>query len=442
ATNSQRLFGTPNEGPYVKDGINERVVRGCADTINPAQEGTKAAAHYRLEVASGETAVLRLRLADTDPRAATPFAGFDETVATRLREADACYDAITPPALSADERLVMRQALAGMLWSKQHYFFDLDAWLEAHGAHPLSDMRWPDCRNINWFHMVTDDVISMPDKWEYPWFAAWDLAFHTVALSVVDLDFAKQQVELRLRDVYQHPSGQVPAYEWSFGDVNPPVHAWATLYIYHEEKFRRGAGDVAFLRRAFHGLVRNFTWWLNRKDPGGRNVFEGGFLGLDNIGVFDRSRPLPTGGHLEQADGTAWMAFYCGTMLSMALELASEDPAYEDVASKFFEHFVAIVDAMNTLGGTGVWDDDDGFYYDQLLAHGHATKLKIRSMVGIIPLFAVEVLETGLLKKLPGFTKRLNWFLENRRDLARHISYMTEDGESDHNHRLLAIPTR
>ena len=424
-TNQQRLFGTPNATPWVKDGINDQVVRGRADALNPAQTGTKAAAHYRLEVPPGGATVVRLRLRDVAPGTGDAFAGFDDVVALRLKEADAFYDSITPPSLSADERLVLRQSLAGMLWSKQYYFFDLDAWLEAHGAHPLSDMRWPDCRNVGWFHMVTDDVISMPDKWEYPWFAAWDLAFHTVALSVVDLDFAKRQLELMLRDVYQHPSGQVPAYEWNFGDVNPPVHAWATLYIYHEEKARRGTGDIPFLRRAFQGLVRNFTWWLNRKDPGGRNVFEGGFLGLDNIGVFDRSRPLPTGGRLEQADGTAWMVLFAQNMLEISLELAQDDPVYEDSALRFFEHYLWISAAMDRIGDRNddMWDEADGFFYDVLrLPDGSASQLKVRSMVGLLPLCASTTLPPGTVERFPTLAERARRFMRYHAELVANIA--------------------
>ena len=369
--------------------------------------------------------MVRLRLRDVASGTGDAFAGFDDVVALRLKEADAFYDSITPPSLSADERLILRQSLAGMLWSKQYYFFDLDAWLEAHGAHPLSDMRWPDCRNVGWFHMVTDDVISMPDKWEYPWFAAWDLAFHTVALSVVDLDFAKRQLELMLRDVYQHPSGQVPAYEWNFGDVNPPVHAWATLYIYHEEKARRGTGDIPFLRRAFQGLVRNFTWWLNRKDPGGRNVFEGGFLGLDNIGVFDRSRPLPTGGRLEQADGTAWMVLFAQNMLEISLELAQDDPVYEDSALRFFEHYLWISAAMDRIGDRNddMWDEADGFFYDVLrLPDGRASQLKVRSMVGLLPLCASTTLPPGTVERFPTLAERARRFMRYHAELVANIA--------------------
>jgi hypothetical protein len=441
-TNMERLFGTPNDTHFVKDAFHARVVHGDLEAVNPNGMGTKAAALYKIRLEPGQSVTLRMRLCPEDEATARPFSKeFEQVFADRIAESDAFYAGIAPSNLTPDERNVARQAAAGLMWSKQFYHYIVEDWLKGDPTQVQPpDSRWHG-RNSDWRYVYCRDVISMPDKWEYPWFAAWDLAFHVVALARIDPQFAKEQLILFLREWYMHPSGQIPAYEFAFGDVNPPVHAWACWRVY-KMTGPKGGRDRAFLARVFQKLLINFTWWVNRKDPDGKHLFAGGFLGLDNIGVFDRSRPLPTGGHLEQADGTAWMAFYCGTMLSIALELASEDPAYEDVASKFFEHFVAIVDAMNTLGGTGLWDDDDGFYYDQLLAHGHATKLKIRSMVGIIPLFAVEVLEAGLLKKLPGFTKRLNWFLENRRDLARHISYMTEDGESDHDHRLLAIPTR
>jgi hypothetical protein len=343
--------------------------------------------------------------------------------------------------MPADERNVARQAAAGLLWSKQFYHYIVDEWLRGDPAQPTPPAARLSGRNADWKQLFCRDVISMPDKWEYPWFAAWDLAFHVVALARLDPQFAKDQLLLFLREWYMHPSGQVPAYEFAFGDVNPPVHAWACWRVY-KLTGAKGGRDRLFLARAFQKLLINFTWWVNRKDPEGKHIFAGGFLGLDNIGVFDRSRPLPTGGHLEQADGTAWMAFYCGTMLSIALELASENPAYEDIASKFFEHFVAITDAMNSVGGTGLWDEEDGFYYDQLMVHGQATRLKVRSMVGIIPLFAAEILNSDTLARLPGFSKRMNWFLQHRKDLARHIAYLVA-GRSNHpTHRLLAIPSR
>jgi hypothetical protein len=358
-----------------------------------------------------------------------------------LQEADEFYRSVTPPSVSPDAANVMRQAIAGMLWSKQYFFFDGDSWLEEHNSHPLHH-GYRNSRNSEWYHMLNEDIISMPDKWEYPWYAAWDLAFHTLPLAIVDPDFAKEQMGLMLRGLYLHPSGQMPAYEWNFSDVNPPVHAFATLFLHRTEQAMRGETDLDFLKSAFNKLLLNFTWWVNRKDPQGLNIFEGGFLGLDNIGVFDRSRPLPTGGHLEQADGTAWMAFYAATMLSMALELARDEPAYEDMASKFFEHFIAITDAMNNLGGTGLWDEKDGFYYDRLHMDGQSIPLRVRSLVGLVPLFAVEVLEENLLDRLPAFKKRMLWFLKNRRDLATQISYLEVGGEPGHQHLLLAIPSR
>jgi mannosylglycerate hydrolase MGH1-like protein len=441
ATNDAKLFGGRNEEPFVKDGIDEYVVHGRSDAVNPARTGTKAAAHHRLEIPAGETRVVRLRLVDVAPDARETFGpAFDETMATRLREADAFYDAISPPSLSPDERAVMRQALAGMLWSKQYYFFDLDAWLAGHGNHPLLGMATPGARNVDWFHMVNDDVIAMPDKWEYPWYAAWDLAFHTVTLAMVDLDFAKHQLELMLRDVYQHPSGQLPAYEWNFGDVNPPVHAWAALYIYYEEKARSGAGDLRFLRRAFNGLVLNFTWWLNRKDPLGHNVFEGGFLGLDNVGVFDRSKALPTGGRLEQADGTAWMVLYSQNMLEIALELAANDPVYEDSALRFFEHYMWVAAAMDRIGENNdeMWDEQDGFFYDVLrLPDGRATRLKVRSMVGLLPLCASTTLEAAVMERFPRLRERAQRFLKYHYELVSNIAAPDRPGMGGR--RLLSV---
>src|SRR5688572_16639770 len=331
-SNGTRLWGQPNASPYVKDAFHEFVIGGRTDAVNPAHSGTKAAVHYRLDVPAGGARVVRLRLSQT--AAAKPFASFDTILAQRQHEADEFYNRITPPSLGEDERRVHRQALAGMLWSKQYYYFDLDTWLEEHHAHPLLGRGTGSARNAEWFHMLNSDILSMPDKWEYPWYAAWDLAFHTIALSLVDPDFAKSQLLLLLRTLYAHPSGQIPAYEWNFSDVNPPVHAWATLFLYNLEK-QKGRDDVRFLEHSFQGLLLNFNWWVNRKDPEGKNVFAGGFLGLDNIGIFDRSAPLPTGGTLEQADGTAWMAFYCQCMVEMALILSEEDPLYEETAFKF-----------------------------------------------------------------------------------------------------------
>ena len=402
-TNTERLFGKPNATSFVKDGINDYVVHGREGAVNPARTGTKAAAHHRLSVAPGESAVIRLRLTDRGlDTVGDPLADFAQIFDARREEADAFYRTLTPPSTSADMASVMRQAYAGMLWSKQHYFFDADRWLEEHGAGPFISAR-RQVRNSDWVHMVNDDVISMPDKWEYPWYAAWDLAFHTIAFSMLDTDFAKQQLDLMLREVYLHPSGQIPAYEWNFGDVNPPVHAWATMFLYRLEQLTRGGeGDLEFLKRSFGKLMANFGWWVNRKDRFGKNVFEGGFLGLDNIGVFDRSAPLPTGGHLEQADGTAWMSLFCQNMLEMGMELAGHDRAFEDLAAKFVDHFLWIGYAMNKPGPDGMWDEEDGFYYDLLrLPDGSATRLKVRSMVGLLPLCATTMFEPWQRERVP-----------------------------------------
>ena len=364
-SNNNRLWGQANASPYVKDAFHEYVASGNQEAVNPDRIGTKAAAYYRLEVPAGGSKVIRLRLGQKT--AVNSFAMFDEAFAARINEADEFYDRITPRSLSEDERRVHRQSLAGMLWSKQYYYFDLDRWLNEHQAHPLSANAACHVRNAEWFHMLNSDIISMPDKWEYPWYAAWDLAFHTIALSLVDFDFAKDQLLLMLRNLYAHPNGQLPAYEWNFSDVNPPVHAWATLFLFNIEK-ELGRADLAFLERSFQGLMLNFNWWVNRKDPQGKNVFAGGFLGLDNIGVFDRSSPLPTGGHLDQADGTAWMAFYCQNMLEIALILTEYDPMYEDIAGRFLEHFLWITYAMDRIGThhDEMWDAEDGFFYDLL----------------------------------------------------------------------------
>jgi hypothetical protein len=400
-TNDERLFNKPNRTPYVKDGINECIVHGRTNAVNPNGAGTKASANYELMVGAGENKVIRLRLNHIAPEALKkPYAGtrrdpfgrhFDEVFDTRLREADDFYAAITPSSLGEDEARVMRQALAGMLWSKQYYCFDVETWLEEHDADPM--IAWSrGIRNKDWFHMINDDIISMPDKWEYPWYAAWDLAFHTMALSLVDLDFAKQQLQLMVQPLYLHPSGQIPAYEWNFSDVNPPVHAWAAIFLNNTERMQRGKGDIEFLKRIVNKLVANFTWWVNRKDRFGKNVFEGGFLGLDNIGVFDRSAPLPTGGHLEQADGTAWMALFCQNMAEIAIELAVHDSTFEDLVEKFLEHFLWIAAASNRPDG--LWDEQDGFYYDLLrMPDGTSTRLKVRSMVGLLPLCATTVVE-------------------------------------------------
>jgi len=441
-TNSIRLHDFPSPSPYVKDAFHEFVIHDRAGAVNPKRVGTKAAAHYRVTIPAGGRVTLRARLRPESEADKPPFGpGFDEVMTRRAAEANLFYDRKFPPHIGPEDRAVARQAAAGLLWTKQFYHYVVAEWLNGDPSQPTPPRSRLTGRNADWHHVFCRDVISMPDKWEYPWFAAWDLAFHMVALAKLDPKFAKDQLVLFLREWYMHPSGQIPAYEFAFGDVNPPVHAWACWRVY-KMTAQRGHRDRVFLARVFHKLLINFTWWVNRKDPHGQNLFSGGFLGLDNIGVFDRSKPLPSGMSLEQADGTAWMAFYCGTMLSIALELASEEPAYEDVASKFFEHFVAITDAMNTLGGTGLWDEEDGFYYDQLRIHDEPVKLKVRSMVGIIPLFAAEVLDIAKLNGLPGFLKRMNWFLENRKDLARHISYMATDDGYGHGHRLLAIPSR
>ena len=441
-TNEERLFGAPNASPYVKDAFHRFIVDGDAAAVNPARTGTKVALDYRLELPAESEVVLRLRLFSQDAAPAERFGdGFERVFAERIAEAHAFYDSVLPALMTPEERNVARQGYAALLQSKQFFHYVVRDWLEGDPAQPTPPPSRRHGRNHDWGHLYNRDIISMPDKWEYPWYAAWDLAFHMIPMARVDPHFAKEQLLLLLREWYMHPNGQIPAYEFAFGDVNPPVHAWAAWRVY---KLTGPAGkrDRIFLRRVFDKLVINFTWWVNRKDAEGKHVFGGGFLGLDNIGVFDRSQPLPTGGHLEQADGTAWMAFYAATMLSMALELAQEDPVYEDVASKFFEHFVAITDAMNTLGGSGLWDETDGFYYDQLHANGQHVPLRVRSMVGLLPLIAVEVLEEESIAKLPGFSKRMQWFLRNRQDLSRHISYMESSDHGHEAHRLLAIPSR
>ena len=442
-TSAARLFGTPNPAWHVKDAFHDYVVHGRHDVVNPAQSGTKAAAYYTLAVPAGGTVTLRLRLR---PAAGSPDGlgdDFDQVFAERRRAADEFYAGCIAEPLSGDERRVARQAYAGLLWSKQFYHYSVGEWLDGDPGQPAPPPSRRRGRNAEWGHAYHADILSMPDKWEYPWYAAWDLAFHMIPMARIDPHFAKEQLALLLREWYMHPSGQIPAYEFAFGDVNPPVHAWAAWRVY-KMTAPRGKRDRVFLGRVFHKLLINFTWWVNRKDLEGHNLFAGGFLGLDNIGVFDRSKPLPTGGHLEQADGTAWMAFYCSTMLAMALELASDDPTYEDVASKFFEHFVAITDAMNSLGGTGLWDEQDGFYYDRLHVGGTQTPLRIRSLVGLAPLFACEIIDDAVVNRLPSFRKRMDWFLRNRPELGRHIAYLTAP-RPDYGHRLhrlLAIPSR
>ncbi|MGB7159112.1 MAG: hypothetical protein WBD40_13670 [Tepidisphaeraceae bacterium] len=407
-TNNERIFRTPNRSPFVKDGINEYLVHGKRGAVNPDQTGTKAAAHYVVDVPPAGQSVIKLRLRDTALGGATrPFgAEFDAVFRTRKRECDEFYASLTPQTATPDEALVLRQSLSGMLWSKQYYFFNVHDWLTERGVDPLRPAK--PGRNQDWFHMVNDHVISMPDKWEYPWYAAWDLAFHTVPLAMVDLDFAKQQLDLMLGELYLHPNGQIPAYEWNFSDVNPPVHAWAALYVYRMEQARRGEGDRAFLTRMFGKLMLNFTWWVNRKDRAGRNVFEGGFLGLDNIGVFDRSAPLPTGGYLEQADGTAWMALFCQNLFEIGVELASHDSGVEDLTIKFVEHFLWIAAALNRPGDDGMWDEEDGFYYDVLrLPDGRAERLKVRSMVGLLPLAATTLIEPWQRERVPRLAAHL-----------------------------------
>ena len=401
-TNNERIFGTPNTSPYVKDAFNNYIVHGDHNAINPRQLGTKSAAHYQVNVGAGQTATIRLRLSDVAPESiGDAFKSFSEIMAARLHEADQFYKSITPERVGEDEALVMRQALAGMLWSKQYFFFDVDKWLEEHGEDPMRPGVRP-MRNSEWFHMLNQHVISMPDKWEYPWYAAWDLAFHTLALSTVDISFAKEQLDLMLQEYFLHPTGQIPAYEWNFSDVNPPVHAWATIFLYRTEQALKGEGDLEFLKRAFAKLTLNFSWWVNRKDRFGKNLFEGGFLGLDNIGVFDRSAPLPTGGHLEQADGTAWVAMFCQNMAEISVELATHDSSFEDMAIKFVDHFLWIARAMNQTGPEGMWDEEDGFYYDVLrLPDGSATRLKVRSMVGLLPLCATTVIEPWQRERVP-----------------------------------------
>ncbi len=441
-TNIQRLFGSKMSTQFVKDSFHSFVINDVKKAVNPKHTGTKASFYSRREIPPGGSAVLYLRLFAESEKPAEIFGSeFEKIFAQRVRETDEFYAGRMPPKISDDEANVIRQAYAGLLWSKQFYYYSVREWIEGDPSQPPPTPERTKGRNSEWKHLYNRDIISMPDKWEYPWYAAWDLAFHMISLSRVDPDFAKQQLILLLREWYMHPNGQIPAYEFAFGDVNPPVHAWACWRVY-KITAPKGKRDRLFLARVFQKLLLNFTWWVNRKDIDGANLFSGGFLGLDNIGVFDRSQPLPVGGHLEQADATAWMAFYCLTMLSMALELASEDPAYADVASKFFEHFVAITDAINTLGGSGLWDQLDGFYYDQLHINGTGTPLRTRSIVGIIPLLAVEVLEQEQINKLPSFKKRMEWFIRERQDLSRYISYMEHVGPRATGRNLLAVPSR
>jgi Glycosyl hydrolase family 63 C-terminal domain len=421
-TNNERIFGTPNASPYVKDAINEYVVHGRLAAVNPENRGTKSVAHYQVTVGPGQTATTRLRLTPISPAAiGDPFSSFSDTMTTRQREADEFYRAVTPERVSEDEARVMRQALAGMLWGKQYFGLEVDKWLKEHGVDPMRPHP-KHIRNSEWFHMLNNHIISMPDKWEYPWYAAWDLAFHTIALSIVDVDFAKGQLDLMLQESFLHPTGQIPAYEWNFSDVNPPVHAWATIFLYRTEQALKGQGDLEFLKRSFAKLTLNFSWWVNRKDRFGKNLFEGGFLGLDNIGVFDRSAPLPTGGYLEQADGTAWVALFCQNMLEISIELAAHDSYFEDMATKFAEHFLWIAHAMNQMGPDGMWDEEDGFYYDVLrLPDGSASRLKVRSMVGLLPLCATSVIEPWQRERVPKVMKSLTERLQRMPELLRSI---------------------
>ena len=439
-TNAHRLWGSDNATPYVKDGINDYVVQGMKNTVNPQRAGTKAAAHYNLTVGAGESVVVKLRLSNAAPQGKAAFEDFDPIFKQRKDEADEFYATVIPHDLSDDAKSVMRQGFGGMLWSKQFYHYVIKQWLDGDPGQIPPPPERKNGRNHEWLHLYNSDVISMPDKWEYPWYAAWDLAFHCIPLALVDSDFAKEQLVLMLREWYMHPNGQIPAYEWAFGDVNPPVHAWAAWRVYKIDKKRHGKGDREFLERVFHKLLLNFTWWVNRKDAGGMNIFEGGFLGLDNIGVFDRSAPLPTGGYIEQSDGTSWMAMYTLNLLAISMELAKGDPAYEDVASKFWEHFVYIAHAMSHRGqnSMGLWNEEDGFFYDVLKcpAGGHFP-MKVRSMVGLIPLFAVETLEQDVLDRLPDFKRRMEWFIENRPDLTCNLASMTLCGSKER--KLLSI---
>jgi hypothetical protein len=438
-SNTERLWQQPNASPYVKDAFHTYLVGGCRDAVNPGRRGTKAAAHYVLDIAGGGHQIIRLRLAPGGVKEG--FGSFDAVVDKRIREADEFYDRITAHALSEDARRVHRQALAGMLWSKQFYYFDLEQWLTEHRSHPLLESARPGVRNTEWFHMLNADIMSMPDKWEYPWYAAWDLAFHTIALALVDFDFAKEQLLLMLRNLYVHPNGQIPAYEWNFSDVNPPVHAWATLFLFKMER-SLGRADLRFLERSFQGLMLNFSWWLNRKDPTGRNVFAGGFLGLDNIGVFDRSAELPTGGALEQADGTAWMAFYCQCMLEIAVILCEYDPMYEELAFKFVQHFMWISYAMDRMGDQHdeMWDEQDGFFYDLLRTpDGQTRRLKVRSMVGLLPLCASTVFAGDTLDRLPRLAAMIDLFRKRHPDLTSHVAPTDKGFIGYRGRRLMAI---
>jgi hypothetical protein len=445
-TNQKRLYNVANDQPYVKDAFHEYVVNQNQAAVHPGQLGTKSAPHFHLEIESGQTITLQMRICDDDSFRKIGFdtnprlgSDFDAVFESRKTEADEFYAGVLKTIAPGEPKNIARQAYAGLMWTKQFYFYSVRDWLRGDPNRPDPPANRHQGRNKDWGHLYNRDVISMPDKWEYPWYAAWDLAFHMIPFASVDIDFAKQQLLLFLREWYMHPSGQIPAYEFAFGDVNPPVHAWAALRVYEIGK-QNGQADHQFLSRVFHKLLINFTWWINRKDRDDNHIFSGGFLGLDNIGVFDRSKDAPFGGHLDQADATAWMAFYCTTMLSIALELAREDPSYEDVASKFFEHFVSIADAMNSLGGAGLWNDEDGFYYDHIHRGDDYIPVRLRSMVGLLPMVAAGVLDSELIEQLPGFKKRMVWFLENRKELSSQITYLEKRGDVPK--LMLAIPSR
>ncbi len=439
-TNSRALWGIDNAQPFVKDAFHRRIVHNQMDAVNPAETGTKACAWYQFDLAPGESQTIRMRLA-AKSQPSTLVHDIDGVFARRIAEADEFYS-FCPPTLSEDAKSVHRQAFAGLLWSKQYYHFVVNDWLKGDPTQPPPPRERLKGRDSQWIHLFNEDVISMPDTWEYPWYAAWDISFHMIAMALVDPDFAKNQLKLFLREWYMHPNGQIPAYEWAFGDVNPPVHAWACWRVFQIDRKLAGRPDYAFLETAFHKLLLNFTWWVNRKDSDGSNIFEGGFLGLDNIGVFDRSAPLPTGGHIEQSDGTSWMAMYCLMMMKIAIELSTKvDPLYEDVASKFFEHFLYIAHAMNALGDGGLWDETDGFFYDSLhLPDGTQMRMRVRSMVGLIPLFAVGTLEQEDIDRLPGFKRRMDWFTTNRPDLCGNLASLSRQGVAQR--RLLSVVTR
>ncbi len=432
-SNNRRLYNTGNSHAYTKDGINEFIVNGETKAVNQ-DKGTKAAAHYDIIIKAGQSETIKLRLkANTITNA---FEDFDEIFNDRIREADEFYAELNKDLITEDEKAVQRQAFAGMLWSKQFYFYDVNLWIKGDPGQPAPpEQRKKNGRNYNWKHLNNYDIISMPDKWEYPWYASWDLAFHCISFAMIDAGFAKNQLLLLTKEWYMHPNGQLPAYEWSFGDVNPPVHAWASWRVFKiDQKSNNGKGDIPFLESVFHKLVINFTWWVNRKDATGNNIFEGGFLGLDNIGVFDRSAPLPTGGEIEQSDGTSWMAMYSLNLMRISLELSKDNPVYQDMASKFFEHYLYIAGAMADMGnqGIGLWDEEDQFFYDVLkLPQKEGTKIKVRSVVGLIPLFAVEVIDHELLEALPKFAERLRWFLDYRPDLAKLVSRWEEKNSGE-----------